>query len=347
MIPVPSRIAPIFVPRIWGARSLAPLFETAGVESIGEVWLTGDRCKFTSGPCAGSSLGESWPALPEQWTGTQMRGMPRIPLLVKFIFPEEKLSVQVHPDDDYAGEHEAGAGGMGKTEMWYVVAAQKSAELLLGLDPRVMRESFQEAIAAGTAERHLRSFPVRARDVFFVPAGTVHTIGPGMLLCELQQNSDVTYRVFDYNRLQANGTPRPLHIRQALEVMRFGEHGGGKIQSVAIQYGDLSKTYLMACRHFAAEHWEFSKSTIATTCADHFELLIVLSGHGSISWKADSAGYDKAQAWFLPAALGPYQLVPQTTTRLLRAYVPDLQEFTTELAEQGIAEATRSRLVYP
>jgi mannose-6-phosphate isomerase len=348
VIPAPSRLAPIFVPRIWGARSLEPLFETprADAEPIGEVWLTGNRCEFASGPYAGRTLGESWPVLPAQWTGPRLQGTPQIPLLVKFIFPEEKLSVQVHPDDDYAREHETAAGGVGKTEMWYTVAAREGAELLLGLEARVMRESFEQAVAAGTVERHLKSFPVRARDVFFVPAGTAHTIGPGMVLCEVQQHSDITYRVFDYHRLQADGTPRPLHIRQALEVMRFGEQRGGKIQSAAIQCGDLSKTYLVACRHFAAEHWEFPKSIFAATSAERFELLIMLSGQGHIHWESESARYDKAQVWFLPAALGPYQLVPQTTTKLLRAYVPDLQQFTAELAQQGIAVATRARLVY-
>jgi mannose-6-phosphate isomerase len=348
VIPAPSRLAPIFVPRIWGARSLEPLFENplAATESIGEVWLTGDRCEFASGPCTGRSLGEAWPELPATWTGPRLQGTPRIPLLLKFIFAEEKLSVQVHPDDDYARKHEAAAGGVGKTEMWYTVAAREGAELLLGLQASVVRESFQQAIAAGTVERHLKSLPVRAGDAFFVPAGTAHTIGPGMVLCEVQQHSDITYRVFDYHRLQTDGTHRPLHIRQALEVMRFGEQNGGKIQSAEIQCGDLCKTYLAACQHFAAEHWEFSKSIFAATSGERFELLILLSGHGHIRWEAGSAAYDKAQAWFFPAALGAYQLVPQTTTKLLRAYVPDLQQFTAELAQQGIAEAALSRLVH-
>jgi mannose-6-phosphate isomerase len=348
VIPAPSRLAPIFVPRIWGARSLEPLFENprAAAEPIGEVWLTGEQCRFASGPFTGRPLGEAWPELPATWTGPRLQGTPRIPLLVKFIFPEDKLSVQVHPDDDYARKHEAAAGGVGKTEMWYTVAARQGAELFLGFRPDVTRASFQGAIADGTAERCLKSFPVREGDVFFVPAGTAHTIGPGIVFCEVQQHSDLTYRVFDYNRLQKDGSSRPLHIRQALEVMRFSDQNGGKIQSAEIQCGDLSKTYLAACRHFAAEHWEFSKSIFAATSGERFELLILLSGHGHIRWEAGSAAYDKAQAWFLPAALGAYQLVPQTTTKLLCAYVPDLQQFTAELAQQGIAEAALSRLVH-
>jgi len=344
--PAPSRLAPIFVPRIWGARDLAPLFDKlpSSAEPIGEVWLTGEQCKFASGPFAGRAVGEAWPNLTAEWTGTALQGMPRIPLLVKFIFPEQKLSVQVHPDDEYARLHED-EGGAGKTEMWYAVTAREGAELLLGLEPGVTRENFEAAIAEGTAERHLKALPVHARDVFFVPAGTAHTIGPGMVLCEVQQHSDVTYRVFDYNRVQADGTSRPLHIRQALEVLCFGEQNGGKIDSVKIRRGDLTKSYLAACRYFAAEHWEFSRPIAAATSPERFELLILLSGQGQFQWASESAPYDKAQAWFLPAALGAYKVVPQTATTLLRATVPNLQQFARELAASGVDEAARALLV--
>ncbi|MGH9680383.1 MAG: class I mannose-6-phosphate isomerase, partial [Candidatus Acidiferrales bacterium] len=210
----PARLVPIFVPRIWGARDLAPLFPGRGrePEPIGEAWLTGNECLFATGEFAGRPLGEVWPTLPKEWTGTRLAGLPRMPLLVKFIFPEEKLSVQVHPDDVYAEEHEAAAGGAGKTEMWYVIRAREGAELLVGLHPNVTRESFQRAIIDGTVEDCLTHVPVRAGDAVFVPAGTAHTICPGVMLCEIQQHSDITYRVFDYNRIAADGKPRALHI---------------------------------------------------------------------------------------------------------------------------------------
>ena len=160
---------------------------------------------------------------------------PHFRLLVKFIFPEEKLSVQVHPDDDYAARHEQAAGGRGKTEMWYALQARPGAEVLVGLKPEVTRESFARAIADGTAEDCLVHVPLRAGDAIFVPARTAHTIGPGLVLCEIQQNSDITYRVYDYNRRDANGQARPLHIEKALDVMRFGKQFGGKIAPVRIQ----------------------------------------------------------------------------------------------------------------
>ena len=184
-------------------------------------------------------------------------------------------------------------------------------------------------------------------DAFFVPAGTAHTIGPGMVLCEVQQHSDLTYRVFDYNRVQADGKPRPLHVRQALEVMRFGEHGGGKVDPVQVKQGPLTETYFAACHYFAIEQWEFSERIAAATSPERFELLIPLSGNGRIEWSSESAPYGPAEVWLLPAALGAYQLTPQSETKVLRTYVPDLQEFAQQLADQRVEEAVWSRLVHP
>jgi mannose-6-phosphate isomerase len=351
----PSRLAPLFVPRIWGARKLAPLFDAPpGPEPIGEVWLTGEQCAFASGPLTGRLLGDAWPSLTPDWTGTRIQKAPRIPLLVKFLFPEDKLSVQVHPSDDYARAHEAdlglpgttAAGRVGKTEMWYVIAARQGAEIGLGFQPGVTPESFQRAIGEDNVEYTLRQFKVRPGDSFFVPAGTAHMIGPGMVLCEIQQHSDITYRVYDFNRLQTDGTPRPLHIRQALEVLDFGPPRGGQIEPVGVQSGPLAKTYLAACRYFATEKWEFSAPVPAATSGEKFEILIVLSGRGAIESNAESAPYGPAEVWLLPAALGAYQLTPDSATTLLRTYVPDLQTFTQQLAGERVAEAARSRLVH-
>jgi mannose-6-phosphate isomerase len=343
---VPARLAPIFVPRIWGARRLAPLFDRPQSSApIGEVWLTGEQCRFDSGEFAGRTLGETWPALPAEWTGTRLRDQPRIPLLVKFIFPEDKLSVQVHPNDEYARAHE-GAAAVGKTEMWYAISAREGAELRVGLEPGVTPESFRRAIDDGTAERCLRTLPVHAGDAFFVPAGTAHTIGPGMTICEVQQHSDITYRVFDYNRLQPDGKPRPLHIRQALEVMRFGESCGGKAAPLTLQRGPLLRTCLAACRYFATERWEFSERVTAGTSPERFELLIAISGRGRIEWDNTSASYGPAEVWMLPAALGTYQLAPESPTALLRTFVPDLSQYARELADQGADATALSHVVH-
>ena len=345
----PARLAPIFVPRIWGARDLSPLFPGHGrePEAVGEAWLTGNDCVFATGEFAGRSLGDVWPTLPEEWTGTRLTGLPRIPLLVKFIFPEEKLSVQVHPDDAYAGEHESATGGVGKTEMWYVVTAREGAELRVGLRPDVTRATFQRAIADGTVENCLARVPVRAGDAVFVPAGTAHTISPGVMLCEIQQHSDITYRVFDYNRVGSDGKPRDLHVRQALNVMQFGEQSGGLCDPVRITRGATTETFYAACRHFATERWKFGERIAAVTSPEHFDLLIFLEGKGRIEFADGAELYAPAEVWLIPASLGAYQLSPESPSTLLRTYVPDLHSFVEHLNEERVEEAAWSRVVHP
>ena len=345
----PARLAPIFVPRIWGAHDLSPLFpeHSQEVEPIGEVWLTGNDCKFASGEFAGRSLCEVWPSLPVEWTGTRLQGLPCIPLLVKFIFPEEKLSVQVHPDDAYAQKHEAPAGGVGKTEMWYVVSARAGTGVRVGLDPAVTRESFQDAVARGTAEECLGNVAVRPGDAVFVPAGTTHTICPGVVLCEVQQHSDVTYRVFDYNRVGADGKPRALHLQQALNVMRFGEQRGGLCDPVRVTRGAVTETFYAACRYFATERWEFRERISAATSPEHFDLLIFLAGDGRIEFAGGTENFAPAQVWLLPAGLGAYDLAPNSQTTLLRTYVPDLSKLMQRFSEEHIPEEKWSRVVHP
>jgi mannose-6-phosphate isomerase len=343
----PSLLAPVFVPRIWGSRSLAPLFERApNAESIGEVWLTGDQCTFASGPLRGRTLGEAWAGLPREWTGSSLAPSSRIPLLVKFIFPDDKLSVQVHPDDEYARERESAAGGIGKTEMWYAVAAQPGAQLRLGLEPGVTPEILRQFLQSADLERCLSRLSVEPGDTFFVPAGSAHTIGPGMILCEVQQHSDITYRLFDYNRRQSDGSCRPLHIAQAMDVLRFGAQLCGRTRGVESQQGSLTKTYLAACPYFASEIWEFTAPIQGATCPERFELLILLTGDGRIQWRSESMPYGPGEAWLLPAALGEYQLLPRSATKLLRTYVPDLAQYMRELTENHIGETQRSAIIH-
>jgi len=349
---VPARLAPKFVERPWGSRNLSPFFPKRhqGEPAIGEAWLTGDDSVFATGAFAGRALGEIWSALPEEWTGTRLTGLTRIPLLVKFIFPEDKLSVQVHPDDVYAEQHESAAGGVGKTEMWYVVTAREGATVRVGLRPRVTRKSFERAVVDGTVEDLLTSVPVRAGDAVFVPAGSVHTIWPGVVLCEIQEHSDITYRLFDYNRVGLDGKPRELHIRQALDVIHFGElaaASGGLCDPVRITRGPVTETFYAACRHFATERWEFRERIAAVTSFEHFDLLIVLDGQGRIEFADGSEPYAPAEVWLLPAALGAYQLAPDSPTTLLRTYVPDLHGFVQRLTDDRVGEAAWSKVVHP
>jgi len=344
----PARLEPVFSPRPWGAQSLAPFFPEKSnlTEPLGEAWLTGNDCIFANGPYAGKKLADAWREMPVEWTGSSARGAA-FPLLVKFLFVEDKLSVQVHPDDDYAARHEQAAGGRGKTEMWYVVRAREGSEVMVGLKPGVDREKFARAIQNGTVEECLRHVELLAGDAIFVPAGTAHTIGPGFVLCEIQEHSDLTYRVYYYNRRDAKGQVRPLHIEKALETIQFGEQKGGKIEPVRIERNSLATTYFAACRYFVTEKWEFDRSLSRRVLPELFELLIFLDGSGEIHGDGGTVKYGPAQVWLLPAALGTYELRPSLDSQVLRTYVPvDMDAWGREWENQGVAKKDWSRLVH-
>ena len=310
--------------------------------------MSGSDCIFADGPFAGKKLGEAWPAMPVEWAGTQVGRDGPFPILVKFIFPEDKLSVQVHPSDEYAARHERAAGGKGKTEMWYAVHARPGAGVMVGVNPDVTLETFKRAIAENRAEQCLQHVPIRAGDAIFVPSGTAHTIGPGLVLCEIQEHSDITYRVYDYNRRDSKGQPRALHIEKALDVIHFGKQSGGKIEPVRMQHAAVTETYFAACRYFATEKWEFARRFSSATSLEHFDILIFLEGTGSIRWGGNGVNYSGMQVWIVPAALGGYELVPGSSTSLLRTYVPaSTSEFVRRLTDRRIPEAAWSHLVHP
>ena len=347
----PARLEPVFSPRPWGARNLAPLFPEKSnlAEPLGEAWLTGDECRFASGPFAGKKLGEAWPAMSAEWTGTRLNSQAvTFPLLVKFLFSREKLSVQVHPDDAYAQAHEKAAGGRGKTEMWYVVDAEQGAEVLVGLNPDVTKESFRRAAGDASIEDSIQHIPLRSGEAIFVPAGTVHTLGAGFVLCEIQQSSDLTYRIYDYNRRDANGKARELHLDKALDVTRFGPQLGGKLDPVTVDRGGLQKTFLAACRYFATERWQFAQPVSAQISPEHFELWIVIQGGGSFRSSNDSAQYAPAQVWLVPAGLNQFEIAPESKTTVLRTYVPaDLATVAANWTREGVAETDLKRVVFP
>lgn len=338
MKPVPCRIEPQFVERIWGARALAPLFPGQAnlPEPVGEAWLTGNDCVFADGPFAKKKLGDAWREMPASWAGSALNTQAAFPLLVKFLFPTQWLSVQVHPPDAYAQKHEADHGGAGKTEMWHAIQAQPGAGVLVGLKRSVTPDEFRRKISDGTVEDCIERIPINAGDNIFVPPGTIHTIGPGLVLCEIQENSDITYRVFDYNRVQADGRPRPLHIEKALAVTTFGPQAGGKTQPLQRERSGRTVTLCAACRYFATEKWEVIGRVNRATSTERFELFIILGGAGRIEVPGEPPrNYAGSQAWFLPADLGPFQLTPAQPTSLLRTFVPDLDTIERSLAASG------------
>ena len=348
MNPEPFRIEPTFSPRIWGARSLAPIFpeKTNLAEPIGEAWLTDVNCRIATGPFAGEKLGEAWREMPAEWRGAKLAGVRDFPLLVKFLFPTDKLSIQVHPDDAYASVHERAAGGRGKTEMWHVMSTDPGAHVLLGLKAGTTKEKFVAALEANTLETLFVSVPVSAGDTIFVPARTGHAICPGMVLCEVQEYSDLTYRVYDYGRLDAHGNPRELHLEKALEVMDFSAVPPGKVPPLPLAPGASSPLLVAACRYFATERWSFDASQEPPLQAGRFTLVVVLEGHGSLACGNLTAKYRLGECWFVPASDATLRFHPATATTLLRAYVPDLPALRDNLKGSGVSESQVSRVVF-
>ncbi|HUH62678.1 MAG TPA: type I phosphomannose isomerase catalytic subunit [Terracidiphilus sp.] len=213
----PFRVAPHYDPRPWGYCDLRPWFDRlAAGDPIGEVWLTGDMCAVATGPHAGTKLGDLFHRFPEPLLGTGAPS-PDSPLLIKVLFAAQKLSVQVHPDDAMAQRY---GDPRGKTECWYALAAEPGASLALGLKPGTTLEDLRAGIHDGSLESKLNVIPVAAGDMIFVDAGTVHTIWPGSILLETQQNCDLTYRIYDYGR------PRELHIDRAMEATKLKTRAG-------------------------------------------------------------------------------------------------------------------------
>src|SRR5579863_2582172 len=325
----PSRIEPVFSERLWGSKSLAPLFsgKINLPEPIGEAWLTGVDCQIATGPFAGKKLSQAWREMPADWAGARSNTAAAFPLLVKFIFPEEKLSIQVHPGDAYAAAHEQAAGGRGKTEMWHIVSAQPGAQLLAGLKPGVTREKFLRGLSDNSLEDLLEAHLVKAGDTFFIPAGTPHTIGPNMVVFEVQEYSDLTYRIYDYGRVDSHGKPRELHIQKALEVMNFNSDRDVRTTALTIKHetmgqslADKGMSILVACRYFASVKWEISKPLQTLSDTDAFRLVIFLSGTGQIVWDTGNSEFGHGECWIIPANLGVYSVLPSQPVEYIETY---------------------------
>ena len=337
------------MPRIWGARSLAPIYpeKTNLPEPIGEAWLTGPQSTIESGPLAGP-INQAWQKMPREWRGADFPAPPpeQFPLLVKFLFPIDQLSIQVHPGDAYARQHEA-PGATGKTEMWHAVSADPGAALLLGLLPKVDRQDFQSAIEHGRLENFFERLPVFAGDTFFVPPGTPHTIGPGMILCEVQQNCDLTYRLYDFDRFDSSGHPRQLHIEKAMAVIDFDHRNGGKVAPLDLPSPNgTKKSLLLACPYFATERWDLSAQHHANSNPAHFELLVTLGGCGAIQWTGGSCDYRQGECWFIPANLGEFSVAPQSATSILRTYLPVISELRGKLSRIGVPNSAIDQVLF-
>jgi mannose-6-phosphate isomerase len=293
---------------IWGGQRLKTDFGIqSGLNPLSEAWVLSCHpdgpSVLADGPDKGMTLRAWLDKAGKEALGTACEAFEDFPMLIKLIDAKKDLSIQVHPSDAYALEHE---GQYGKTEMWVVLDAEPGASLYYGFDREVSLEEFSSRVSDGTLTEVLRKVPVKPGDVFFIPSGTLHAIGAGLVIAEIQQNSNVTYRVFDYGRLGADGKPRPLHVEKALAVT-------DRRPAPALDFGD----HLGDCRYFTTDGYQgdFRGDCDGTS----FHALLFTDGQGSLTCGGETREVKKGQCWFLPAGSGEYQV--SGDVRTLDAYL--------------------------
>lgn len=306
----PILLAPCGKDYLWGGRRLKDEFsKTAELYPLAETWECSTHpdgpCTAASGVFQGKPLTEILHLHPE-FLGTHNKTKGELPILVKLIDASKDLSIQVHPDDAYAKEHEKGQ--LGKTEMWYVLDAARDAKLIYGMHHTVSREAVQQSIADGTIEKYLQKIPVKKDDVFYVEAGTVHAIGAGVLLAEIQENSNLTYRLYDYDRIDRDGRKRELHIKKALEVadLTAGMEPRQPLRVLKYRQG-CAMEMLCRCRYFEVYRMLLNTErcrSMVEYCAGSisYRVLLCIGGCGTMLMEdGDAIHYIKGDCIFVPA----------------------------------------------
>jgi len=305
----PFLLEPWFSPRPWGTLDLSPWYAHKPAEPIGEAWLTGDACTVATGPSAGKRFGEVVAENREQVLGGLASSFADYPLLLKILFPHEKLSVQVHPDDLLA---QASGQLRGKTECWYVLSAEPGASVALGLKPGTDGERIRAAVADHTMEDLMVQLPVSVGDMVFVDAGTVHAIGPGVILLETQQTSDITYRLYDYGR------PRELHVDKAIEATRYQTSAG----KTAARPGPQS-TVLIDQKYFAVDRFALAGGVAEEVKGTGTpQTLVLVEGEASVTTSSGLLPLKLGQAAVVPARVPAFQLGSQNGGTVIRSVPP-------------------------
>ncbi|MFN8567846.1 MAG: type I phosphomannose isomerase catalytic subunit [Kouleothrix sp.] len=308
--------------RLWGGSTLGTWLGLAEAPAhLAESWQVYEHNRVAEGPLAGHTLAELARRYGAALLGRRpfARGGGDFPLLAKFIDAGTALSVQVHPDDAYAHTVEAHTGFHGKTEAWYILHAAPGADLIHGLVQPTDRAGFGQALRDGTLMQLLRRVPAQAGDTILVPAGTIHAINGGIMLFEIQQKSDLTYRIYDYDRRDAGGQLRELHIDRALDVSNFGRQPPASTVPERI---DDTRTLLVRCAYFAMERWDLRRALTATTDPGSFAILTMIAGTAELGWASGARTLQRGESVVLPAELGEYRLSTAGAATLLCCSVP-------------------------
>ncbi|MDB2151525.1 type I phosphomannose isomerase catalytic subunit [Clostridium butyricum] len=323
----PIKFENLYYERIWGGKDLEKFRNNVPEGVIGESWdiacHKNGTGKVANGELKGKGFDEVIKEYGNKFLGNSISIDEDFPLLIKLITAKDKLSVQVHPNDEYAKKVE---NDLGKTEAWYVVDAEEGASLIVGTKD-CDKETFKKAIEDGNLDKYLNKIPVKKGDFFYVQSGLVHAICEGILIAEIQQSSDTTYRVYDYNR------GREIHVEKALDVIDFSLKGENT-QGITIKNDGYDKTYLCLGEYFTIQKYEVNTSVKEVSDEDRFYLFTCVDGEGTIKYNGGEENISMGDSIFIPASLGEYELCGKFT--LLKSYVPDVK-----IEEENIIKVVR------
>lgn len=301
---------------LWGGTRLKDEYgKKTNLDKVAESWELAchkdGKSKIANGEAAGLFL-EDWLAGQDKSVlGTNAASFPYFPLLIKLIDAKGDLSVQVHPDNDYAMRVE---GEYGKTEMWYIVDCEPGASLLYGFKEKISKEEFERRIADNTLLEVCNRVPVKKGDVFFIDSGTLHAIGKGILICEIQQNSNTTYRIYDYGRVGKDGKPRELHVKKAIDVTKLEPPTKPTTALAKIDIiPGLDMKLLAECEYFTAYHAKLKGEASLKAGSESFQTFTVLSGSLKLTSGDTVLDFYKGESVFIPAGLGIYTLTGDAT----------------------------------
>lgn len=320
----PLKFEPILKEKIWGGNSLAENYgkKQGKLKNIGESWeisaVSDNLSVVSNGFLAGNNIEEIIEVYMGDITGESVyeKFGYEFPLLIKLIEARDDLSVQVHPGDDLARERH---NAYGKTELWHILQSGKGARIYTGFSKQVSRESYIDAVSTGRIGELLNSEPAEPGDTFFTPAGRIHAIGAGIVLAEIQQTSDITYRIYDWGRTDNEGRQRDLHTDLALDAIDFAQTGSGKITNA----GAVNKpSSLVRCKYFDTSIISFD--TIVKrdyNLIDSFVVYLCTGGRFKIRWDSGSETVTRGETVLVPASITDVELIPEPDASLLEIYI--------------------------
>ncbi|HTX89441.1 MAG TPA: type I phosphomannose isomerase catalytic subunit [Bacteroidales bacterium] len=321
----PLKFKPVFKDKIWGGQKIRTRLglDFSPLPNCGEAWILsgveGSQTTVSNGFLEGNELNELVEVYMDDLVGEKVFARHRntFPILVKFIDSSDYLSIQVHPDDELAARRNLGNG---KSEMWYILDADKDAELITGFSREVSQKTYLDHLKANSLKEILNVEKVSAGDVFYIPSGRVHALGPGILLAEIQQTSDTTYRIYDWGRRDEKGNSRELHTDLALEAIDFRVPPSYRTR---YSKGDNKTSGLVTSPHFITNLITFSQPVNKDySLLDSFVLYICVEGAAKVSYDSGSETLSRGEAMLLPAMLEEFLLIPEAECKILEVFIP-------------------------